>query len=87
MSEHEVNVAESEQLKLEANKCFVNKHYKEAIELYSQAISKNPTNAILFANRSACQLHIENYGTAIADATTAIELDPTYLKVRDRPST
>jgi len=76
-------VAESERIKLLANKEFVSKNYVAAIELYSQAIDKNPANAILFANRSACHLAIENYGTAIADATTAIELDPTYQKVRD----
>jgi len=76
----EVDVARSEEIKAQANKLFVEKKWGEAEEAYSRAIELNPTNAILYANRSATQLNSEAYGAAITDAAKAIELDPTYVK-------
>jgi serine/threonine-protein phosphatase 5 len=49
---------------------------------YTQAIELRPQNAIYWANRAAAHIRLEEYGSAIADAGQAIEVDPDYIKVR-----
>ncbi|TFY63263.1 hypothetical protein EVG20_g6395 [Dentipellis fragilis] len=53
-------------LKTEGNALFVNKQYNEAIAKYSQAIERDPSNAILFANRAACYQGMKRFGKAAA---------------------
>ena len=45
------------------------------------AIDLAPENAILYANRAAAHMRLENYGSALADASIAIDKDPKYIKV------
>eukprot|EP01102_Stenamoeba_stenopodia_P010319 TRINITY_DN3098_c0_g1_i3.p1 TRINITY_DN3098_c0_g1~~TRINITY_DN3098_c0_g1_i3.p1 ORF type:complete len:506 (-),score=103.62 TRINITY_DN3098_c0_g1_i3:32-1462(-) len=71
---------EADKLKEEANKQFGRGRYSEALELYSKAIELVNDNAILYSNRAFCHIKLENYGSAIADATKSIELDPKYIK-------
>jgi serine/threonine-protein phosphatase 5 len=59
---------------------FSEKHYKEAIELYSKAIQLLPTEAIYWGNRSFAYLRTEMFGSALSDATKAIDLNPKYVK-------
>jgi len=73
-------VAESDSYKAQANKKFQENHHNEAIELYTKAIELNPGNHILFANRSFAHIKLENYGSALIDATESIELAPSYIK-------
>jgi tetratricopeptide (TPR) repeat protein len=72
--------AESLRLKNEGNNELVAGHFLKAIDLYSQALEYTPTNAIVLSNRAQAYLKVENYGLAQADATAAIESDPTYAK-------
>ena len=58
------------------------KLFEEAIELYTKAIDLNPTAATYYGNRSIAYLKTESYGYALADATKALELDKTYIKVQ-----
>ena len=44
------------QLKDEGNKFFSQQDYVQAFIKYSDAIAKDSTNAVLFANRAACSL-------------------------------
>lgn len=55
--------------------------FSHAIDLYTQAIELNGRNAVYFANRAFAHLRLEEYGSAIQDATQAIEVDPKYSKV------
>jgi len=73
-------LAKSEEIKAQANKKFQESHLKEAIDLYTEAIELNQRNHVLYANRAFCHVKLENYGSAIIDATEAITLDPTYIK-------
>lgn len=57
------------------------KHYQEAVDAYTAAIDANPRNAVYLSNRAFANLRLENLGSALADASAAIELDPTYAKV------
>ena len=52
-----------------------------AIELYSEAIALDPSVATYYGNRSFAYLKTECFGFALADATKAIELDKSYVKV------
>lgn len=56
--------------------------YAQSIELYTQAIERNDRNAVYWANRSFAHLKLEEYGSAIQDASKAIEVDPKYSKAR-----
>jgi serine/threonine-protein phosphatase 5 len=73
-------IQQADALKAIANKFFVENKYQQALDYYSQAIELNPNSAILFGNRAFAHLKLENYGTAIEDATKAIEIDPKYIK-------
>ena len=63
--------------------CVVEKKFEEAIDFYSQAIELNPNVAVYYGNRSFAYLKMESYGYALLDATKALELDKTYVKVSD----
>jgi serine/threonine-protein phosphatase 5 len=78
-------------LKDEGNELFKNKHYRDAVERYSDAISilggvENEkllypkSAAALYCNRSIAYIRTEAYGGAAADAKRAIELDPNNPK-------
>ena len=49
-------MAEANALKEHANALFIEKLYQEAIEIYSQALAKNPRDAFLYSNRCAAYL-------------------------------
>ena len=55
-------------------------HYADAISMYTQAIESDPLSVAVYTNRSLCHIKMETYGLAIADATTATELDPKCVK-------
>ena len=52
------------QLKEEGNTLFVAKMYKQALAKYSQAIEKDADNAVLYANRAACNLSLKRWAIA-----------------------
>ena len=60
--------------------CFSAHKYAQAIDLYTKAIELNSQNAVYWANRAFAHLKLEEYGSAIQDASTAIEVDPKYSK-------
>eukprot|EP01084_Bolivina_argentea_P245444 410940_1 len=74
------NIICAEQLKLEANKLFKQKKYKQSIDKYTSAIALHDKNAIYFANRSAAYACLHLSDDAVADAQKSIQLDPTYSK-------
>ena len=56
--------------------------YGQAIDLYSQAIELNGDNAVYWANRAFAHSKLEEYGSAILDASKAVEIDPKYSKAK-----
>ena len=54
-----------------------------ALELYTEAVKINPYCAVYYGNRSFCNIKLENYGYALADANKALELDRKYIKVSE----
>jgi tetratricopeptide (TPR) repeat protein len=69
-----------DEIKTRAKGSLSTKNYPEAVALYSKAIELRPDDAILFANRSMCQLGMSKSHEALCDAEKAIELDSTYVK-------
>ena len=53
------NVAKAEELKSQANEYFKTEKYPQAIELYTQSITLNPSNAVYYANRSIAYLRYQ----------------------------
>ncbi|WFD30500.1 protein-serine/threonine phosphatase [Malassezia sp. CBS 17886] len=62
------------------NKLFVKGDYTQAKAQYSEAIALDSKSAVLWSNRAACELKLEQHGLAIADASKAIELDVQFTK-------
>jgi serine/threonine-protein phosphatase 5 len=74
---------QAEALKAQGNDDLKNGHLAAAIRHYSEAIDIYPT-AIYYSNRAMAYIKAESFGLALADANTAIALDPTYIKARYR---
>ncbi|KAF8076017.1 activator of Hsp70 and Hsp90 chaperone [Lyophyllum atratum] len=62
------------------NKAFAAKDYDKAIDLFSQAIAKDPSNHVLYSNRSAAKAGKKDWEGALADAEECIKLNPKWGK-------
>lgn len=60
------------------------KDYPKAIDLYTQALAKNPGNAIFLSNRAAAYSAAKDHESAKADAEAAVAVDPKYTKAWSR---
>ncbi|KAF5834540.1 Metallo-dependent phosphatase-like protein [Dunaliella salina] len=69
----------AEQEKQAGNTHFRDKKYQHAIDSYTQSL-EHQENAAVLCNRALCHSKLEEYGSAVADATRALELDPTFIK-------
>ncbi|KAI9812223.1 MAG: hypothetical protein M1826_002932 [Phylliscum demangeonii] len=67
-------------LKQEGNKAFAQHDWPRAVELYSLAIEADDREPSFYCNRAQVHIKLEAHGSAIADATKAIELNPDYAK-------
>lgn len=47
------------QLKAEGNALFAKKDFKQAIQKYGEAIDVDGNNAVLYSNRAACHLNLQ----------------------------
>lgn len=55
--------------------------YTKAVVLYTDALQLDPTNHILYSNRSAAHLKMGQFQQALQDATKARDLNPKWPKV------
>ncbi|XP_056158727.1 protein SGT1 homolog [Syzygium oleosum] len=67
-------------LSLHAVRAYVERDYEIAVELFTRAISLSPEDAQLFSDRAEAHLMLGNFTEAVADASRAIELDPSMSK-------
>ncbi|KAJ5099804.1 Serine/threonine-protein phosphatase [Penicillium argentinense] len=67
-------------LKLQGNKAVTSHDWPMALDFYNQAIEKYDQEPSFFCNRAHAQIKLEAFGFAVADATSALELDPNYVK-------
>ncbi|KAL7421555.1 Hsp90 cochaperone [Cryptotrichosporon argae] len=73
-------MSDAEALKAQANKAFAAKDYVEACKLYSDAIAIDPTNHVLWSNRSASKAGQRDWAGALEDAEKCVEIAPTFAK-------
>ncbi len=66
--------------KSKATEFFAEGNYDAAIKSYSHAIIDEPTDYLLYANRSAAYASTEKYQESLRDAEKCIQLNPKYDK-------
>ncbi|KAI0643694.1 putative stress-induced protein STI1 [Trametes meyenii] len=67
-------------LKDAGNKAFQAKNYDQAIELFSKAIEIDPSNHVLWSNRSAAHAGKKQWAAALDDAEQCVKINPTWSK-------
>ncbi|KAG1847524.1 the Tpr1 domain of Hop in complex with A Hsc70 peptide [Suillus subalutaceus] len=67
-------------LKDQGNKAFYAKDYDKAIEFFTAAIAIDPSNHVLFSNRSAAKAGKNEWATALEDAEQCIKLNQSWSK-------
>ncbi|CAF0728958.1 unnamed protein product [Brachionus calyciflorus] len=76
-----VKLAEqAETFKNEGNVCYKEGKYKEAVDLYTQAIDLVPKNAAYYGNRAAAYFMLKKYKEVVNDSKVALSIDPKYVK-------
>jgi len=67
-------------LKAEGNKAFTEKRFQDAVDKFSQAIELDPSNHVLYSNRSGAYASLKDYDHAYEDALKTTELKPDWSK-------
>ncbi|KAI5462872.1 hsc70 cochaperone [Mariannaea sp. PMI_226] len=75
---------QAEALKSKGNAAMAQKDYPAAIDLYTQALALNPSNAVFLSNRAAAHSAAKDHASAKTDAEAAVALDPSYTKAWSR---
>ncbi|XP_066281121.1 stress-induced-phosphoprotein 1-like isoform X2 [Branchiostoma lanceolatum] len=75
------------ELKDQGNRALTSGNTQEAIRLYGEAIKIDPTNHVLYSNRSAALAKASNYELALVDAEKTVELKPDWVKGFSRKGT
>jgi stress-induced-phosphoprotein 1 len=73
-------MATADELKAKGNAALQSENFEEAIKYYSEGIQLDPSNHILYSNRSAAYAKIGNYSDSLTDAEKTIELKKDWPK-------
>lgn len=73
-------MSDANDLKNQGNKAFAAKDYDKAIELFTAAIALDPSNHVLFSNRSAAKAGKKSWSAALEDAEQCVTINPTWGK-------
>lgn len=73
-------MSQAEQLKAQGNKAFASGDFATAEKFFSQAIEADPTNHVLYSNRSACFCSLKDYSKALEDANKTVSLKKDWAK-------
>lgn len=68
-------------LKEKGNAALQQGNYKEAVKCYTDAIALDPSNHVLFSNRSAAYAKDNQFELALEDAEKTVKLKPDWGKV------
>lgn len=69
-----------EELKNQGNALFAAGNYVDAVDVFTQAIALDSTNAVLHSNRSAALASLKRWDEAVEDARRTTELKPDWGK-------
>lgn len=67
-------------LKAEGNKLFAAKDFAGAVQKFTEAINADPSNHVLYSNRSGAYASLQDYDHALEDATKTTELKADWAK-------
>ncbi|RMD42962.1 hypothetical protein DV735_g2149, partial [Chaetothyriales sp. CBS 134920] len=67
-------------LKAEGNKAFAAKDFPTAVDKFSQAIELDPSNHVLYSNRSGAYASLKQWQKALDDANKTTKLKPDWAK-------
>jgi tetratricopeptide (TPR) repeat protein len=70
----------AEEAKAEGNDFYKAENWGDAVRSYSEAIRRNPDNAVYYGNRAMTYMKLREYQLALADADECIRLDPGFIK-------
>lgn len=73
-------MATADELKAKGNAALQAENFTEAVKFYSEAIEIDPSNHILYSNRSAAYAKTNEYASALKDAEKTIELKSDWPK-------
>ncbi|KAL2147147.1 hypothetical protein VTI28DRAFT_577 [Corynascus sepedonium] len=76
--------AKAEEFKEKGNDALKRREYQKAVDLYTEAIKIDLSNAVYRCNRSAALIGINKFETAEEDTYIATQLDPKYAKAWSR---
>ncbi|KAF6000649.1 Stress-induced-phosphoprotein 1 [Cyanidiococcus yangmingshanensis] len=76
----DADVALATQRKQQGNEAFAAKDFEAAVRYFTEAIELDPSNHVLYSNRSAAYASKGEYEEALADAERCIELAPQWSK-------
>ena len=65
----------------EANEACQSGEFSKAVQLFSEILTIEPKNSILYCNRSAAYIRMNLFQAALDDSLTSIKLDPEWYKV------
>lgn len=67
-------------MKEQGNKALTEGNFDEAIKFYTEAINLDPSNHVLYSNRSAAFQKANRFEEALQDAEKTVELKPDWPK-------
>jgi stress-induced-phosphoprotein 1 len=70
--------------KEKGNQYFKDGKFPEAIKEYTEAISRNPKDHVLYSNRAACYTKLGEYRMGLKDCDECIKLKPDFVKIYSR---
>ncbi|KAJ2779939.1 Hsp90 cochaperone [Coemansia javaensis] len=73
-------MSNANELKAKGNEAFAAGRHDEAVRLFTEAIELDPTNHVLYSNRSASLASLKKYEDALRDAEKTVELKPDWAK-------
>ncbi|KAL0475178.1 heat shock protein STI1 [Neurospora intermedia] len=77
----------ADELKALGNKAIAEKNFDDAIDKFTQAIALDPSNHILYSNRSAAYASKKDWDNALKDAEKTTEIKPDWPKGWGRKGT
>ena len=84
---HKQTFKMADALKAEGNKAFAAKDFETAVQKFSEAIELDPTNHVLYSNRSGAYASLKQYEKALEDADKTIQIKPDWAKGWGRKGT